>query len=76
MENEWIASFAVDNWTDNQCRYCHERVSNGDRLYRADDGDICFECCDKSYGPFCRCGNPVNESDVRCSKCEEVKGSI
>lgn len=73
MENKPISSFAIDNWTDNQCRYCYKNLNNGDRLYRADDGDICFECADANYGPFCICGNAVKETDVRCPLCEEVK---
>lgn len=66
-----IESFIVDRYTIDSCRYCDVLVRDGDSLYRADDGDICFECADKLYGPFCRCGNPCGATDIRCGECEQ-----
>lgn len=68
---ERIESYKVTQWTKDECRYCFARVREGDSLYRADDGDVCFECADKNYGPFCRCGEPCGAEQIRCAGCSE-----
>ena len=53
------------------CAYCPEKLENGDILYLADDGKICFACAHKNFGPICECGDPVDISHDLCEECCE-----
>jgi hypothetical protein len=77
MNNEdFVKSVVVDNYTeDNQCRYNFERVPNGERLYRVEDGSVCFSCLNKNYGPYCECGNKLISKDAVCASCGPATGN-